>query len=76
VKWVVPVVRAMVAKELIAVDGLRQADVAKLLRVSQPARHDVYLHEEEAILIPSIHISTLRYLYANTSYSSLVDLSG
>ena len=75
-KCVLPVVRAMVAKELMAVDGLRQVDVAEFLRVSQPARHDVSLREEEAILIPSIHISTLRYLYANTSYSSLVDLSG
>jgi len=37
VKCVLPVVRAMVAKELMAVDGLRQVDVAKLLRVSQPA---------------------------------------
>jgi len=70
------VVREMVAKELIAVDGLRQVDVAKLFRVSQPAGHDVCLPEEEAVLILSIHISTLRYLYANTSYSSLVDLSG
>ena len=37
VKCVLPVVRAMVAKELMTVDGLRQVDVAKLLRVSQPA---------------------------------------
>jgi hypothetical protein len=68
VKCILPVVRAMVAKELMTIDGLR--------RVSQPARHDVSLHEEVAILVPSIHISTLRCLYANISYSSLVDLSG
>jgi hypothetical protein len=37
VKCVLPVVRAMVAKELMTVDGLRQVDVARLLRVSQPA---------------------------------------
>jgi hypothetical protein len=76
VKCILPVVRAMVAKELMTIDGLRQVDVAKFLRVSQPARHDVSLHEEVAILVPSIHISTLRCLYANISYSSLVDLSG
>jgi predicted transcriptional regulator len=37
VKCVLPVVRAMVAKELKGSNGLRQVDVARLLRVSQPA---------------------------------------
>ncbi len=37
VKCVLPVVRAMVAKELRSGNGLRQVDVARLLRVSQPA---------------------------------------
>ena len=37
VKCVLPVVRAMVAKELMASNGLKQIDVAKLLKVSQPA---------------------------------------
>ena len=37
VKCVLPVVRAMVAKELMADYGLRQVEAAKLLGVSQPA---------------------------------------
>ena len=37
VKCVLPVVRAMVAKELIANYGLRQVDAAHVLGVSQPA---------------------------------------
>ncbi|HVO85861.1 MAG TPA: transcriptional regulator, partial [Candidatus Eisenbacteria bacterium] len=37
VKCVLPVVRAMVAKELKSGNGLKQVDVAKLLKVSQPA---------------------------------------
>jgi predicted transcriptional regulator len=37
VKCVLPVVRAMVAKELRSGNSLRQVDVARLLRVSQPA---------------------------------------
>ena len=37
VKCVLPVVRAMVARELMASHGLRQVEAAKLLGVSQPA---------------------------------------
>jgi len=37
VKCVLPVVRAMVAKELMAKYRLKQTQVAKILRVSQPA---------------------------------------
>jgi len=37
VKCVLPVVRAMVAKELVANYGLRQVDAAHVLGVSQPA---------------------------------------
>jgi predicted transcriptional regulator len=37
VKCLLPVVRAMVAKELMANYGLKQADVAHVLGVSQPA---------------------------------------
>ena len=69
VKCVLPVIRAMVAKELKTVDGLRQVDVAKFLRVSQPARHDVSLHEE-AILIPSFHISNCD-IYMQTLHTLL-----
>ena len=37
VKCVLPVVRAMIARELTDSYGLKQVDAAKLLRVSQPA---------------------------------------
>ncbi len=37
VKCVLPVVRAMVARELMTTKGLRQVEVANLLGVSQPA---------------------------------------
>jgi predicted transcriptional regulator len=37
VKCVLPVVRAMIARELMASHGLRQVEAAKLLGVSQPA---------------------------------------
>jgi predicted transcriptional regulator len=37
VKCVLPVIRAMVAKELMAKHQLKQTQVAKMLRVSQPA---------------------------------------
>jgi len=37
IKCVLPVVRAMIAKELMAQYTLRQAEVAKLIGVSQPA---------------------------------------
>jgi predicted transcriptional regulator len=37
VKCVLPVVRAMIARELMAGHGLRQVEAAKLLCVSQPA---------------------------------------
>jgi predicted transcriptional regulator len=36
VKYVLPVVRAMTAKRLMAKHSLKQAEVAKLLGVSQP----------------------------------------
>jgi len=36
-KCVLPVVRAMIAKELMTTHGLKQKDAAKLLGVSQPA---------------------------------------
>lgn len=36
-KCVLPVVRAMIAKELMAKHGLKQVEAAKLLSVSQPA---------------------------------------
>ena len=37
VKCVLPVIRAMLAKELMSVNGLKQVEVAQLLSVSQPA---------------------------------------
>jgi len=37
VKCVLPVVRAMVARELVARHGLRQVEAARLIGVSQPA---------------------------------------
>jgi uncharacterized protein len=37
VRCVLPVVRAMLAKELMAVNGLKQVEVAQLLSISQPA---------------------------------------
>ncbi len=39
VKIVLPVVRAMVANELVSERNFNQADAAKLLGVSQPAVH-------------------------------------
>ena len=37
VKCVLPVIRAMLAKELIAKNRMKQTEVAEILRVSQPA---------------------------------------
>ena len=74
VKCVLPVVRAMIAKELMANYGLRQVEAAKLLDVSQPAI-SLYCRNIRGKAIDLENDRDVKRLVANMSASLVKDSS-